>query len=72
MASAAHISAGPPPILVFALGGLVGSYAGALAARKLSGTTGLLTTVFAVLIFLVAAYMLWKSAGAFLGITVSG
>jgi arsenical pump membrane protein len=33
--------------------------------------SGLLTTVFAVLIFLVAYYMLWKSADAFLGTTAS-
>jgi len=52
---------------VFILGGLAGSFGGALAARKLSGTTGLLTTVFSILIFVVAAYMLWKSAGAFFG-----
>lgn len=58
-----------PLAVVFILGGLVGSFAGALAAKKLSGTRGLLTTVFAVLIFVVAAYMLWKSAGAFLGAT---
>lgn len=55
---------------VFILGGLVGSFGGALAAKKLSGTTGLLTTVFSILIFIVAAYMLWKSAGAFFGTTL--
>lgn len=54
-----------PLALVFILGGLVGSFGGALAAKKLSGTTGLLTTIFSVLIFVVATYMLWKSAGAF-------
>jgi uncharacterized membrane protein YfcA len=59
-----------PLAFVFILGGLLGSFAGALAARKLSGTTGLLTTVFAMLIFLVAGYMLWKSADAFFGIAV--
>lgn len=53
--------------LVFIIGGLAGSFAGAPAARKLSGTRGLLTTVFSALIFVVAAYMLWKSAGAFFG-----
>ena len=52
---------------VFILGGLAGSFGGALVAKKLSGTTGLLTTVFSILIFVVAAYMLWKSAGAFFG-----
>ena len=47
----------------FILGGLVGSFAGTRAARRLSGG-GQLTSVFAVLIFVVAAYMLWNSAGA--------
>ena len=56
-----------PLAATFIVGGLVGSFGGALAAKKLSGTTGLLTTVFSVLIFVVAAYMIWKSAGAFLG-----
>jgi uncharacterized membrane protein YfcA len=48
---------------VFIAGGVAGSFAGTGAARRLSGQ-GHLTTVFAALIFLVAAYMLWKSAGA--------
>ena len=39
---------------------------GALAAKKLAGTTGRLSTVFSILIFSVAAYMLWKSAGVLL------
>lgn len=52
---------------VFIAGGLVGSFGGALAAKKMAGTTGLLTTVFSILIFGVAAYMLWKSAAAFWG-----
>ena len=39
--------------------------AGTRIAKRL-GTGGTLTTVFAVLIFVVAAYMLWKSAAAFL------
>ena len=34
-----------------------------ILAKRLSGT-GMLTTVFAGLIFVVAAYMLWKSAAA--------
>jgi len=54
-----------PLALIFVLGGLVGSFGGALAAKKLAGTSGLLTTVFSGLIFVVAAYMLYKSAGAF-------
>ncbi len=57
--------------LVFILGGLIGSFGGALAARKFSGTTGLLTTIFSILIFVVAAYMLWNSVGAFFTISNS-
>jgi len=48
---------------VFVGGGIVGSLAGTRVAKRLS-VGGHLTTVFAVLIFLVAAYMLWKSAAA--------
>ena len=47
---------------VFIAGGLLGSLAGTRAARHLSDK-GQLTNVFAALIFVVAAYMLWKSAG---------
>lgn len=49
--------------LAFIAGGVVGSYLGTLMARRLSGT-GQLKTVFAGLIFVVAAYMLWQSASA--------
>ena len=48
---------------VFIGGGTVGSLVGTRAAKRLA-TGGQLTTVFAALIFLVAAYMLWKSATA--------
>lgn len=48
---------------LFIGGGVVGSLAGTRAAKGLSGK-GQLTTVFAALIFVVAAYMLWKSAPA--------
>ena len=48
---------------VFVGGGIVGSLAGSRVAKRLSAS-GHLTTVFAALIFLVAAYMLWKSAAA--------
>ena len=44
---------------------VVGGLIGTRIAKRL-GTGGTLTTVFAVLIFVVAAYMLWKSAAAFL------
>jgi len=46
---------------VFIAGGLLGSTLGARTAKRLSGS-GQLTTVFATLIFAVAAYMLWQSA----------
>lgn len=52
-----------PLAAVFITGGIVGGAAGTLVAKRLSGT-GALTTVFATLIFVVAAYMLWKSAAA--------
>lgn len=54
-------------LLAFAFigGGILGGYAGARLAKRLSGTQGRLTTIFAGLIFVVAAYMLWKSAAAF-------
>lgn len=49
---------------VFIAGGVAGGLLGLMAARRLSESRGALTTVFAVLIFVVAAYMLWRSAGA--------
>ena len=48
---------------LFVGGGIVGSLAGTRAAKRLSAG-GHLTSVFAALIFLVAAYMLWKSVAA--------
>jgi uncharacterized membrane protein YfcA len=53
-----------PLAFVFIAGGIVGGFAGARLAKRLSGTHGRLTTVFAALVFVVAAYMLWKSAAA--------
>lgn len=50
---------------VFIVGGVMGGFLGARQAKHLSGTQGRLTTVFAGLIFVVAAYMLWNSAAAF-------
>jgi uncharacterized membrane protein YfcA len=44
---------------IFIAGGFIGSLAGARAAKGLSAK-GQLTTVFASLIFVVAAYMLWR------------
>jgi uncharacterized membrane protein YfcA len=46
----------------FIAGGIAGGFFGARVAKRLAGTQGRLTTVFAGLIFVVAAYMLWKSA----------
>ena len=48
---------------VFLLGGILGSLAGIRASKRLSGA-GHLSTVFAALIFAVAAYMLWQSGPA--------
>ena len=45
---------------VFIVGGITGSLLGTRAAKHLSGS-GKLGTIFAALIFVVAAYMLWKS-----------
>jgi uncharacterized membrane protein YfcA len=50
---------------IFVGGGIMGSFAGAAAAKRLSAKAGLLKTVFAVLIFVVAAYMLWQSVQTF-------
>ncbi len=51
---------------VFIVGGIVGGFGGTALAERLSGK-GVLTTVFAGLIFVVAAYMLWQSASALMG-----
>ena len=48
-------------------GGVAGGVAGAALSQRLSAHKGALNTVFAVLIFGVAAYMLWHSAGAIRG-----
>lgn len=48
----------------FIAGGILGGFGGAAAARRLAATRGRLTTVFAGLIFLVAAYMLWEGSAA--------
>jgi len=48
---------------VYILGGVAGGFGGTWLARRLSGK-GTLTTVFAGIIFVVAAYMLWKSWAA--------
>ena len=49
---------------MFIAGGVGGGVVGAMVAKRLSGKKGLLNTVFAGLIFAVAAYMLWQSSAA--------
>ena len=53
-----------PLAFVFIIGGLGGGLIGARIAKRLSGTTGTLSVVFAGMIFVVAAYMLWKTINA--------
>lgn len=53
-----------PLAFVFVAGGIAGSVVGTRMARQLSKERGKLATVFAWLIFVVAAYMFWKSADA--------
>ncbi|OYY63592.1 MAG: hypothetical protein B7Y49_12590 [Sphingomonas sp. 28-62-11] len=48
---------------VFIAGGIIGGLGGTMLAKRLADG-GKLTTIFAGLIFVVAAYMIWKSAGA--------
>nr|WP_250152084.1 sulfite exporter TauE/SafE family protein [Ancylobacter radicis] len=55
-----------PLAFVFVGGGAFGSIAGMKLAQHLSGRNGHLATVFATLIFVVAFYMLFKSATALL------
>jgi uncharacterized membrane protein YfcA len=50
--------------VAFIAGGFVGSVFGMRLAKRLTSSRDRLTLVFAVLIFAVAAYMLWKSAAA--------
>ncbi|MFP5329067.1 MAG: sulfite exporter TauE/SafE family protein [Alphaproteobacteria bacterium] len=52
-----------PLATAFILGGVAGGLGGARLARRLSGA-GHLTSIFAGLIFVVAAYMLWMSGRA--------
>lgn len=51
---------------VFIGGGVLGGMLGARLAKRLSASKGMLNTVFAGLIFVVAAYMLYRSLGALL------
>ena len=54
-----------PLAFAFIAGGLGGGIVGTRAARHLSTKRDALTLVFAILIFAVAAYMLWKTTGQF-------
>jgi len=49
---------------IFIGGGIIGGVVGATASKRLSARKGLLNSVFAVLIFCVAFYMLWRSWSA--------
>ncbi len=51
---------------IFIGGGVLGGLVGAYSAKRLSARKGMLNTLFATLIFVVAAYMLYRSAGQFL------
>jgi len=53
-----------PLAFAFIAGGVLGTFLGTRLARRLAGTRGRLTTIFAVLIFVVAAYMVFRSIGA--------
>lgn len=53
-----------PLAAVFIGGGVLGGLIGARLAKALAGRKGVLNTVFAGLIFVVAFYMLYRSAGA--------
>ena len=54
-----------PLAAVFVGGGIIGSLVGGATSRLLAQKTATLKTVFAVLIFFVAAYMLWQSGRSF-------
>ncbi|MBO0903388.1 sulfite exporter TauE/SafE family protein [Jiella sonneratiae] len=54
-----------PLAIIFVAGGIVGGLLGAFVARFLSAKKGALNTAFAGLIFVVAVYMIYKSAAAF-------
>ena len=54
-----------PLAAIFVMGGIGGGLGGTVLARRLAAERGLLNRVFAALIFVVAAYMLYRSRGAF-------
>lgn len=51
----------------FIAGGILGGLAGTALAGRLARERALLTRIFAVAVLAVAAFVLWRSAGAFLG-----
>lgn len=53
---------------IFIGGGVAGGVVGAFAAKRLSARKGLLNTLFATLIFVVAGYMLYRSVGQMVSI----
>lgn len=53
--------------IVFIAGGVLGGVLGSMAAHRLSARKGALNTAFALLIFAVAGYMLWKSGQTLVG-----
>ena len=55
-----------PLAAVFVGGGVVGGMFGGFAARRLSAKKGTLNVLFAGLIFVVALYMLWRTASTFI------
>lgn len=50
--------------LVFILGGVAGAFVGAASGRRLAKKSGLLSVVFACVVFAVAGYMLFRTASA--------
>lgn len=50
-----------PLAAIFIAGGILGGLGGARTARLLSAKKGLLNSVFATIIFVVAGYMIWQS-----------
>jgi uncharacterized membrane protein YfcA len=55
-----------PVAFEFIAGGVLGGIAGMMLANRLSSGKNILTRIFAALIFVVAAYVLYRSAGVFL------
>jgi uncharacterized membrane protein YfcA len=50
----------------FIVGGIAGGFVGLALAQRLAAQKGLLNRVFASIVLVVAAYVLWRSAGAFI------